>query len=73
MTVDLFDVKTRGQAIELAQAIVAGRTSRHWNFAIDNSGGGIERVQAVTACTQADAADVTMLVALSTVLPEMAP
>lgn len=67
------DVKTRGQAIEMALEIVAGRTSRHWNFAIANSDGGLERVQAVTASAQADAADVVMLTALAPLLPETAP
>lgn len=62
-------LNTRQDAINCALMVAEGKLSRLWNNAISNSEGGLERVQALAACTQADAADVQMLCALAAVLP----
>lgn len=62
-------IVTREDAIRVAGMIVEGRLSRLWNNAIGMSEGGLERVQAMAASQQADAADVAMLCSLAAVLP----
>lgn len=65
-------VETREDAIRVAEMIVEGRISRLHNLAVTFSGGDETRIVALAASAQSDAADVAMLVSLSSVLPSAA-